>query len=52
MKAIANNNNSTLRITKGKEYDIYFYEDRELVSVVNDINDEIVISSHAFDWEE
>lgn len=50
MKRIANNDNKTMNITKGKEYDVYYLEDKGLVSVKNDIGDEVVVFARYFDW--
>jgi hypothetical protein len=49
-KAIATRNNSTLKITKNKEYKIYIYKDANLVGTINDVGDEIVLRNNCFKY--
>ena len=50
MKKVALNNNRTLNITKGKEYELRIYmELRGLVSVVNNIGDKVIMSRCDFE---
>lgn len=50
MKKIALKANKTLRITKGKEYELSTYmEVKGLVVVVNDVDDRVIMSRYDFE---
>ena len=49
MNKVALVDNNTLRITAGVRYELYTFEVRGLVAVINDVGDKVIMSKYDFE---